>query len=260
MSEAAVEYKENGVVVLSVNPLVPEPHNRLDHGVCGCGVRVETLAGWGTHRREVGREKLRSKTQHLADESPEERLARDLRERNRAYGKASATIGDLRATVARLALERAQERQAVPGFVDGDLLADVLTDNAPAEWPRAAARAHAEKTLAAVAAAGFRVLRGPGRKPWPAAPEPGFERFNADQPVKSNPVRKLSFEPRRGMRIRNRVDGSFRTISSVRPDSWASYGLLVFVHDEGRITESGPINLDAWEPFSMGPKPGGVVA
>ncbi|WP_116201312.1 hypothetical protein [Amycolatopsis circi] len=256
MSKAAVEYQKNGVVIVPPLPLFPEPHNKLDHGVCGCGLKVETLAAWEEHRKHIGRGILQSKTQHLSEPTQEEKLTRELRDRNRAYGKASATIGELRATVARLALERAQERQAVPGFVDGDLLADVLTDSAPPEWTKEAARARAEKTLTAVAAAGFRVLRGQGREPWPPTAEPGFRRFHADQLVHSNPVRKLSFEPREGMRLRRLHDGAVRTVTSVRSDPKVPYGLAVFV-DEGRVTELGPIVLDAWEVAPRVPKPGG---
>ncbi|UKD55107.1 hypothetical protein L3Q65_45890 [Amycolatopsis sp. FU40] len=258
MSEAAVEYKENGVVVLSAHPAFPEPHNRLDHGVCGCGKEVGDIAGWEEHRREIGREKLRSRLRPTDEPTREQKLARELRERNRLYGKASATIGELRAVVARLTLERAQERQAVPGFVDGDLLADVLTDNAPAEWARPTARAHAEKTLAAIAAAGFRVLRGPGREPWPPEPEPEFERFHADKPVQSPPRRWWSHTPCRGMKVRRLADRVIRTVTSARPDPTAQYGVAVFV-DEGRVTATGPISLDEWEPWSPGPKPGGAV-
>ncbi|WP_409186442.1 hypothetical protein F9C11_20320 [Amycolatopsis sp. VS8301801F10] len=256
MSKAAVEYKADGVVVLAPHPAFPEPHNRFDHGVCGCGKKVGDIAGWEEHRKEIGRGKLRSRLRSSTEPSREERLARELRDRNRAYGKASATIGELRGHVARLTAERFQEWAARPGAVDGDVLFEVLRAAAPERWTAEARGEFADQVMRDMVASGFRVLRGPGREPWPAVDEPGFRRFHADQVVQSTPARTLPFEPRVGMRVVRKSDGASRKVTSVRPDESTTYGLAVFV-DEGRVTEFGPLNLDEWKRASWVPKPGG---
>ncbi len=80
----------------------------------------------------------------------------ELRERNRAYGKASETIGRLRAEVARLRLERAEWR----GTVNGDVLVEVLAASAPEQWTPEDRRAHAEHVIEAMQASGIRVYAG----------------------------------------------------------------------------------------------------
>ncbi|MEV6897500.1 hypothetical protein [Amycolatopsis sp. NPDC051372] len=171
-------------------------------------------------------------------------LAAQLADRNRAYGRASATIGQLRAEKARLLVERAQEHHAVPGFLDGDLLADVLATSAPPEWTVEAARTHAERNLRAVAQAGFRVLRGPAHEVWPAAESEQREEV-ADPP----------FAPEMGMILARRGSfGGARKVTSVWPNPDARHGLDVFL-DEGRVTAIGPIDLDEWEPVRLAMTP-----
>jgi hypothetical protein len=92
-------------------------------------------------------------------------LAALLRERNRLYGKASATIGRLRAEVARLRLERAEWR----GTVNGDVLVEVLAASAPEQWTPEDRRRHAEHVIEAMQASGIEVRRT--ARPW--RPEPG---------------------------------------------------------------------------------------
>jgi hypothetical protein len=78
-----------------------------------------------------------------------------LRERNRLYGRASATIGRLRADVARLRLERAEWR----GTVNGDVLVEVLAASAPEQWTPEDRRRHAEHVIEAMQASGIEVCR-----------------------------------------------------------------------------------------------------
>lgn len=82
-------------------------------------------------------------------------LAAKLRERNRLYGRASDTIGRLRAEVARLRLERAEWR----GTVNGDVLVEVLAASAPEQWTPEDRRAHAEHVIEAMQASGIEVRR-----------------------------------------------------------------------------------------------------
>lgn len=82
-------------------------------------------------------------------------VATQLRERNRLYGKASETIGRLRAEIARLRLERAEWR----GTVNGDVLVEVLAASAPEQWTPEDRRAHAEHVIEAMQASGIEVRR-----------------------------------------------------------------------------------------------------
>jgi hypothetical protein len=82
-------------------------------------------------------------------------MATQLRERNRLYGKASETIGRLRAEIARLRLERAEWR----GTVNGDVLVEVLAASAPEQWTPEDRRAHAEHVIEAMEASGIEVRR-----------------------------------------------------------------------------------------------------
>lgn len=94
-----------------------------------------------------------------------ENLKAEIRHRNRLYGKASATIGRLRADIARLRLERAEWR----GTVNGDVLVEVLAASAPEQWTPEDRRAHAEHVIEAMQASGIEVRRP--IRPW--RPEPG---------------------------------------------------------------------------------------
>lgn len=78
-----------------------------------------------------------------------------LRDRNRLYGKASETIGRLRADVARLRMERAEWR----GTVNGDVLVEVLAASAPEGWTPEDRRRHAEHVIEAMQASGIEVRR-----------------------------------------------------------------------------------------------------
>jgi hypothetical protein len=88
-----------------------------------------------------------------------------LRLRNRLAGKASETIGRLRAEVARLRMERAEWR----GTVNGDVLVEVLAASAPEGWTPEARRAHAEHVIEAMQASGIevrRAVRASTASPW----------------------------------------------------------------------------------------------
>lgn len=78
-----------------------------------------------------------------------------LRARNRLYGRASASIGRLRADVARLRMERAEWR----GTVNGDVLVEVLSASAPEQWTPEDRRRHAEHVIEAMQASGIEVRR-----------------------------------------------------------------------------------------------------
>lgn len=78
-----------------------------------------------------------------------------VRRRDRQYGKASETIGRLRAEVARLRLERAEWR----GTINGDVLVEVLAASAPEGWTPEDRRRHAEHVIEAMQASGIEVRR-----------------------------------------------------------------------------------------------------
>lgn len=82
-------------------------------------------------------------------------LQETLRQRERDYGRASATVGRLRADVARLRLERAEWR----GTVNGDVLVEVLAASAPEQWTPEDRRRHAEHVIEAMQASGIEVRR-----------------------------------------------------------------------------------------------------
>jgi hypothetical protein len=169
-------------------------------------------------------------------------LAAQLRERNRAYGKASAEIGRLRDREARLLLERAQDRAASPGSVNGDVLAEVLRAAAPDRWTQEARAEFAEQVLRDMLPSGFRIYRGPNREPWPA-PTPAA----AEAPVSPGEASLPPFPFVEGVKIGwYQGNGSvMRTITSVWPNPESKYGADVFV-DENRVTQMGPINVDEW--------------
>lgn len=91
-----------------------------------------------------------------------EDLQVQLRLRNRLMGKASETIGRLRAENARLRLERAEWR----GTVNGDVLVEVLAASAPEQWTPEDRRRHAEHVIEAMQASGIEV-RHAVRSWWP---------------------------------------------------------------------------------------------
>lgn len=95
---------------------------------------------------------------------PYEVVVENLRVARRLNGKASATIGRLRADLARLRLERAEWR----GTVNGDVLVEVLAASAPEGWTSDARRAHAEHVIEAMQASGIDVRRS--GQPWQLAP------------------------------------------------------------------------------------------
>lgn len=173
-------------------------------------------------------------------------MATQLRKRNRAYGKASAEIGRLRDRLARVLLERAQDRATSPGTVNGDVLAEVLAAAAPERWTPEARTEFAEHVLHDLVASGFRIYRGPNHEPWPApAPQPVRPRSSVSAPP---------FPFVEGVKIGWYQGGGsvMRTITSVRPNPAAEYGVDVFV-DEGRVTAMGPIKVDEWTLVALPP-------
>ncbi|WP_410633318.1 hypothetical protein [Amycolatopsis sp. cmx-4-83] len=96
---------------------------------------------------------------------PYAEVLENLRVTRRLNGKASETIGRLRAEIARLRLERAEWR----GTVNGDVLVEVLAASAPEQWTPEDRRAHAERVLEAMQASGIEVRRA--ARHW--APVPG---------------------------------------------------------------------------------------
>lgn len=99
-------------------------------------------------------------------------LAALLRMRNRLNGRASETIGRLRADIARLRLERAEWR----GTVNGDVLVEVLAASAPEQWTPEDRRRHAEHVIEAMQASGIEVRRAVR-----------FARKFLNEPVRSTP-------------------------------------------------------------------------
>jgi hypothetical protein len=159
------QYDETGVVTVPESIAVPLPHNTLDHGSCGCGKPIKSMGEWSAHRRNIAAGLLLRRRTMSQDVEPQRKLARQLAERNRLYGRASETIGRLRAEVARLRLERAEWR----GTVNGDVLVEVLAASAPEHWTPEDRRRHAEDVMQAMQASGIEVRRV--ARPW--KPEPG---------------------------------------------------------------------------------------